>query len=153
MLVVTLIAIVVFAAAFTVPRGNNCNDIFPIFLNKTSFMVFIVSYAFALFSSTTSILMFLSILTARYAEVDFLKSSSKRLIIGLTSLFLAIATTMIAFSAALSIFLDHRVKWVSLLITLSACIPIGLFLMLQVPLLFQMVKSTYWSDIPWQKKG
>ncbi|GMH23317.1 hypothetical protein Nepgr_025160 [Nepenthes gracilis] len=153
MLVATLIATVVFAAAFTVPGGNDGNNGFPIFLNKTSFMVFIVSDAFALFSSTTSILMFLSILTARYAEVDFLKSLPKRLIIGLSSLFLAIATMMIAFGAALSIVLDHRVKWVFLPVTLSACIPIGLFVMLQVPLFFQMVKSTYWSDIPWQKKG
>ncbi|GMH23322.1 hypothetical protein Nepgr_025165 [Nepenthes gracilis] len=153
MLVAALIATVVFTAAFTVPGGNNSDDGIPIFLNTTSFMVFIVSNALALFSSTTSILMFLSILTARYAEEDFLKSLPKRLIIGLASLFLAIATMMIAFGATLSIVLSHRVKWVSLPVTLSACIPIGLFVMLQVPLFVQMVISTYWSDIPWQKKG
>ncbi|GMH23321.1 hypothetical protein Nepgr_025164 [Nepenthes gracilis] len=153
MLVAALIATVVFAAAFTVPGGNNGDDGIPIFLNKTSFMVFIISDAFALFSSTTSILMFLSILTTRYAEEDFLKSLPTRLIIGLASLFLAIATMMIAFSAALSIVLDHRVKWVSVPVTLLACIPVILFMRLQVPLFVQMVKSTYWSDIPWQKKG
>ncbi|GMH23315.1 hypothetical protein Nepgr_025158 [Nepenthes gracilis] len=107
MLVATLIATVVFAATFIVSRGNDGNDDFPIFLNKTSFMAFIVSDAFVLFSSTMSIVMFLSILAAPYAEVDFLKSLLKRLIIGLTSLFLAIAIMMIALGAALLIVLDH----------------------------------------------
>ncbi|BBH08215.1 Ankyrin repeat family protein [Prunus dulcis] len=73
MLVATLVATVVFAAAFTAPGGNN-DDGDPNFLDKKTimFMVFAVSDAISLFASLTSLLMFLSILTARYAEEDFL---------------------------------------------------------------------------------
>ncbi|XP_068343985.1 ankyrin repeat-containing protein NPR4-like [Pyrus communis] len=106
MLVATLIATVVFAAAFTVPGGND-NEGAPNFLEKKSviFLVFVVSDSVALFSSLTSLLMFLSILTARYAEEDFLESLPKRLIIGLATLFFAIAATMVAFGATLLIVL------------------------------------------------
>ncbi|KAL2494116.1 ankyrin repeat-containing protein NPR4-like [Forsythia ovata] len=54
-------------------RGNNNNTGTPIFLNDKSFIIFSISDALALFSSVTSILMFLSILTSRYAEEDFLQ--------------------------------------------------------------------------------
>ncbi|GAB4852387.1 hypothetical protein Ancab_016579 [Ancistrocladus abbreviatus] len=147
MLVAALIATVVFAVAFQVPGGNRSDTGVPFFLKRTSFMIFIVSDALTLFSSTTSILMFLSILTSHFAEQDFLESLPKRLIIGLASLFFAIATMMVAFGATLSIVLEQRLKWVSIPVTLLACFLVGLFAMLQLPLFLQMVKSTYWSDI------
>jgi hypothetical protein len=65
--VATLIATVVFAAAFTVPGGNNQETGIPIFLKNNWFMVFFISDAMAMLSSSTSILIFLSILTSRYA--------------------------------------------------------------------------------------
>ncbi|XP_059434765.1 ankyrin repeat-containing protein At5g02620-like [Corylus avellana] len=74
MLVAALIATVVFAAAFTVPGGNNQEIGIPIFLKRKWFLVFFISDAIALVSSATSILIFLSILTSRYAEEDFLES-------------------------------------------------------------------------------
>ncbi|GAB4852381.1 hypothetical protein Ancab_016573 [Ancistrocladus abbreviatus] len=144
MLVAALIATVVFAAAFQVPEGNKGDTGVPVFLKRTSFMIFIVSDALALFSSTTSILIFLSILTSRFAEQE---SLPKGLIIGLASRFFAIATMSVAFGATLSIVLEQRLKWVSIPVTLLACFPVGLFAMLQLPLFLQMVKSTYWSDI------
>ena len=67
-----LIVTIMFAAVFTIPDGNDQNNGFPIFLNKKLFMAFIVSNALSLFSSSTSVLMFLEILTSRYAEEDFL---------------------------------------------------------------------------------
>ena len=69
MLVATLIATIVFSAAFTVPGCHSQQTDTPILL-----MVFAVSDGLALFTSSTSILMFLSILTSRYAEQDFLHS-------------------------------------------------------------------------------
>ncbi|XP_061360957.1 uncharacterized protein LOC133304895 [Gastrolobium bilobum] len=147
MLVATLIATVVFASVLTVPGGNNQDKGIPIFLQDHTFMVFVVSDAFALFSSMASLLMFLSILTARYAEEDFLKTLPERLILGLASLFLAIVTTMIAFGAALSLVLRERLKWVSIPIALLACVPVALFARLQLPLFIQMIISTYGSRI------
>ncbi|XP_040371330.1 ankyrin repeat-containing protein ITN1 isoform X2 [Rosa chinensis] len=149
MVVATLIATVVFAAAFTVPGGNDGADGNPNFLMKKPliFMVFLVSDAVALFSSLTSVLMFLSILTARYAEEDFIDSLPKRLIIGLASLFFAIAATMVAFGATISIVLSKRFSWVSIPITLLASFPVTLFALLQLPLFIQMVRSTFANTI------
>lgn len=149
MLVATLIATVVFAAAFTVPGGNDDKEGNPNFLMRKPFifMVFMVSDAVALFSSLTSLLIFLSILTARYAEEDFLYSLPKRLIIGLASLLFAIAATMVAFGATISIVLSKRFNWVSIPITLLACFPVTLFAQLQLPLFIQMVQSTFGKSI------
>nr|GEZ97661.1 hypothetical protein [Tanacetum cinerariifolium] len=80
MVVATLIATIVFAAAFTVPAGYGQNSGHPFFQSKATFIVFDVADAISLFSSTTSILIFLSILTSRYAERDFLVSLPKKLI-------------------------------------------------------------------------
>ncbi|XP_043690034.1 ankyrin repeat-containing protein ITN1-like isoform X2 [Telopea speciosissima] len=143
MVVATLIATVVFAAAFTVPGGDNNNNGIPIFIKAKSFMVFAISDALALFSSATSVLMFLSILTSRYAEEDFAKSLPKRMIIGLATLFVSIATMMIAFSATLSIVLDSRMAWVAIPISVFALVPVTLFALLQFPLFIDMIRSTY----------
>lgn len=147
MLVATLIATVVFAASITVPGGNNQEKGFPLFLSDNTFMVFVVSDTLALFSSMVSLLMFLSILTAHYAEEDFLKRLPERIILGLASLFFSIVTTMIAFGAALDLLLRERVKWVSIPIALLACVPVALFAGLQLPLFIQMIISTYGSSI------
>ncbi|KAG4923826.1 hypothetical protein GYH30_049418 [Glycine max] len=147
MLVATLIATVVFAASITVPGGNNQDKGFPIYLLDNTFMVFIVSDTLALFSSMASLLMFLSILTARYTEEDFLRRLPERIILGLASLFFSIVTTMIAFGAALDLLLRERLQWVAIPIALLACVPVALFARLQLPLFIQMIISTYGSRI------
>ncbi|KAI3908805.1 hypothetical protein MKW98_029355 [Papaver atlanticum] len=152
MLVATLIATVVFAAPFTVPGGsisdiNSKDNGIPIFLRKNSFMVFAIADSLALFSSLTSVLMFLSILTSRFSEEDFLTSLPRKLIIGLVTLFLSIAAMMVSFSAVLSIVLGRRFAWFPIAVTLVACVPVALFAMLQFPLLVQMIISTYGASI------
>ncbi|KAI9162319.1 hypothetical protein LWI28_026073 [Acer negundo] len=154
MLVSTLIATVLFAAAFTVPGGNVNDKGIPIFLRTNAFTIFAISDALGLFSSLTSLLMFLAILTARYAIEDFLESLPKKLIIGLGSLFVAIAAMIIAFGATLTIVLSERWLWVSLPITLVASFPVAIFVMLQLPLFIQMIQSTYGASIfrPWPSR-
>ncbi|CAA2964730.1 ankyrin repeat-containing ITN1-like isoform X1 [Olea europaea subsp. europaea] len=147
MLVATLITTVMFAAIFTVPGGNNNNTGTPMFLKDKSFIIFSISDALALFSSVTSILMFLSILTSRYAEEDFLESLPKRLIIGLTTLFFSIASMLLAFSASFFIVVGHQLAWVIIPIALTACVPVTLFAFLQFPLLADVMHSTYGSGI------
>ncbi|KAI3968431.1 hypothetical protein MKW92_012695 [Papaver armeniacum] len=152
MLVSALIATVMFAAAFTVPGGNVESTGTPFFLKTTAFTIFIVSDAISLFASCTSILMFFAILTARYAEQDFLKSLPKKLIIGLASLFISMAAMMAAFGATLVIVLQNRVTWVSIPVTLLATVPVALFGFLQFPLFIDIVRSTYGTGIfTWQK--
>lgn len=154
MLVAALIATVVFAAAITVPGGNDQTKGFPIYLSDHTFMVFVVADALALFSSMASLLMFLSILTAHYAEEDFLRILPERIILGLAYLFFSIVTTMIAFGAALDLLVRDRLKWVAVPVALLAYFPVALFAMLQLPLFIQMITSTYGSRIhhhhsPW----
>ncbi|KAL5824368.1 hypothetical protein ACOSQ3_020431 [Xanthoceras sorbifolium] len=104
----TLIATVLLAAAFTLPGGNVNDKGIPILLRTNTFMVFAISNALGLFSSMTSLVMFLATLTARYVIEDFFESLPKKLIIGLGSLFFAIAAMIIAFGATLTIILSDR---------------------------------------------
>ncbi|OMO65871.1 hypothetical protein COLO4_30951 [Corchorus olitorius] len=147
MLVATLITTVMFAAIFTVPGGNDNGKGTPIFLEAKSFIVFAVSDAFALFSSVTSILMFLSILTSRYAEEDFLRLLPQRLIVGLATLFFSITAMLVAFGATFCIVLSQRLAWIAVPAALFACIPVTLFAFLQFPLLVDMIQSSYGSGI------
>ncbi|XP_059441711.1 ankyrin repeat-containing protein NPR4-like [Corylus avellana] len=141
-----LIATIMFAAAFTVPGGNDQNTGFPIFLNENVFMLFIVSDSLSLFSSATSVLMFLGILTTRYAEEDFLKSLPTKMIIGLSTLFFSIVSMMIAFCAALLLMLRGQ-SWFVIPVICLASVPVTLFALMQFPLLVDMFISTYGSGI------
>ncbi|KAF8036192.1 hypothetical protein BT93_C2027 [Corymbia citriodora subsp. variegata] len=147
MLVSTLIATVLFAAAFTVPRGNDNNTGVPLLLGQNSLLVFTISDALGLFSSVTAILLFLAILTSRFEVEDFLYSLPKKIIMGLSLLFLSLAFMLVAFAATLTIVLDKRLEWALIPITLLASVPVALFVVLQLPLLYQMVKSTYGPSI------
>ena len=83
-----LIVTIIFAAIITVPGGNDQSTGLPMFLNEKLFMLFIICDALSLLSSSTSVLMFLGILTSRYAEEDFLESLPRKMIIGLSTLIL-----------------------------------------------------------------
>ncbi|XP_056161245.1 uncharacterized protein LOC115661829 [Syzygium oleosum] len=144
MVVSTLIATVLFAAAFTVPGTNNGNNGFPL---KGSVMVFAISDGLGLLCSVTAILLFLAILTSRDEPLDFLDSLPKKIIMGLSSLFLSLAFMLVAFAATLTYVLDKTLEWVVIPIALLTSVPVTLFMVLQLPLLFQMVKSTYGPSI------
>ncbi|GKV46097.1 hypothetical protein SLEP1_g53109 [Rubroshorea leprosula] len=148
-----LIITIMFAVAFTVPGGNDQNTGFPIFLNKTAdsstvssptvpFIVFVASDAISLFAASSSVLMFLGILTSRYADKDFLKSLPVKLIFGISLLFISIAAMMVAFCVALFIMLQGRL-WIIIPVTLSASAPIIIFGLLQIPFLLELYNSTF----------
>ncbi|KAL4288389.1 hypothetical protein HN51_055950 [Arachis hypogaea] len=126
--------------------GNDQNNGYPIFLHKNLFMLFIISDAVSPFSSTTSLLVFLGLLTSRYAEDDFLESLPKRLIIGLSAMFISLATMMAAFCAALFLMLQNR-SWIVTPIILLASVPVALYIWLQFPLLVLIFNSTYGPGI------
>ncbi|KAL5577560.1 hypothetical protein UlMin_019259, partial [Ulmus minor] len=145
-IVSALITTVVFAAAFSVPGGNDDNGK-PNYFRSTAFLVFVLSDGAALLFSTVSLLMFLSILTSRYAEQDFRRSLPCKLMIGLGSLFFSIMTMMIAFSFTFVIACHYGFTWVPFLISIFAIVPIVLFAILQFPLLFDTYYSTSFSRI------
>ncbi|KAG2669435.1 hypothetical protein I3760_14G034600 [Carya illinoinensis] len=137
-----LIVTIMFAVAFAIPGGNNQTTGFPIFLKKKLFILFIISDALSFFSSSTSVLMFLGILTSSYAEEDFLEHLPKQMIIGLLTLFCSIVTMMITFSSALLIILHEQLHIAIPLICLAS-VPITFFVRIQFPILKDMIISTY----------
>ncbi|KAK1360448.1 PGG domain-containing protein [Heracleum sosnowskyi] len=144
--VAALLVTMAFAAIFTAPGGNNDGGK-PLFLNETVFIIFAISDAIALFSSSTSVLVFLSVLNSGFAEEDFLYALPKRLTIGLISLFISLASIMVAFSATLALMLRDKIQWIAAPVTLLAGVPMTLFLLLQYPLLVEMVRFAYGRGI------
>ncbi|KAJ0886671.1 putative ankyrin repeat-containing domain, PGG domain, ankyrin repeat-containing domain superfamily [Helianthus annuus] len=138
-----LITTIVFAAAITVPGGSNQEKGTPLFKKEGAFITFAISDAISLFSSVTALLVFLSILTTRFAEKDFLVSLPRRLFIGLFSLFLSTTTMMIAFSATVFLVFCDQNPWMILPISGLAFIPIASFVTLQFPLMVDLFRSTY----------
>lgn len=147
MVVGTLIAALMFSTAFIVPGGTDEKTGLPVFLYHNEYVIFIVANALSMFSSSTSMLIFLGILTARYAENDFFRSLPTKLIVGLSCLFLSIVTMMIAFGAAMIITLHKRLTWATIPIIVLCVIPVTLFCLLQFPLLLEMIYFTYVSSI------
>ncbi|KAF5956519.1 hypothetical protein HYC85_003744, partial [Camellia sinensis] len=142
-----LIATIAFAAVITVPGGINGTNGVPVFSKENAFIVFIISDAISLFTSTMSLLMFLSILTSRYAESDFLYVLPKRLIIGLVTLFMSITTMILAFSSTLYLVFGNSKEWTLIPVAALACLPITSFVSLQFPLLVDLISSTYGPGI------
>ncbi|KAF7148624.1 hypothetical protein RHSIM_Rhsim03G0047800 [Rhododendron simsii] len=146
-IVAALIATIVFAAAITVPGGNNNDNGHPLLSKQKAFIIFGISDALALFSSITSVLMFLLILTSRYAEKDFLYTLPNRLITGLITLFVSILSTMVAFGAILYLVFGDNKPWILIPVVALASVPVTLFGALQFPLLVEMIQATYGRGI------
>nr|KAJ0189798.1 hypothetical protein LSAT_V11C800396410 [Lactuca sativa] len=147
MVTTTLIVTVAFAVAFTVPGGYNQETGFPIFHHETSFLVFVIADAISLFSSSTSLLVFLSILTSRYGQRDFLYSLPRKLMLGLLTLFISVVPMMVTFAAGFFVLYNNGLKWVPIVISILAAIPVMLFALLQLPVWSDMFRSTFDSSV------
>ncbi|CAN6708320.1 unnamed protein product [Malus baccata var. baccata] len=140
----TLIITIMFAAVFTVPGGYDEGTGLHIFLTKKVFIAFMVSDALSLFSSTTSVIMFLGVITSRYHEDEFHGSLPTKMIIGLFTLFLSIASMMIVFSCAIYIMLDGK-SWIVIPTILLASVPLTSYLWMQYPLLVESFLLLDWE--------
>ncbi|XP_020216100.1 uncharacterized protein LOC109799869 isoform X2 [Cajanus cajan] len=124
-LVGILITTVMFAAAFTVPD------------------------AISLFTSATSVLIFIWILTSRFAEKDFLKRIPFKLLAGLGFLFLSVASMMVAFCAALGVVLNHYWAYKRLFIggAILGSIPVFVLVPSQLRLIYEILLYTLSNPI------
>lgn len=141
-----LMATIAFAASITVPGGTDRKG-YPNLDNREAFTIFAITDAVSLFTSCTSLLMFLSILTSRYAESDFLLVLPRRLIFGLVTMFIAITTMMMSFSATFYLMFQHQRIWHMAFVLALASLPVTSFVLLQFPLLTDVILSTYGRGI------
>ncbi|KAM0006822.1 putative PGG domain-containing protein [Helianthus debilis subsp. tardiflorus] len=138
-----LIVTVVFAAAITVPGGSNQESGIPVFKKEFAFTIFALSNAFALFTATTALLEFLTILTARFYERDFMYNLPKAVVIGLLMLILSTSSMMVAFAATLFLVFCEQRLWMLPPICAFACIPIWFVVLGKLSLFIDLIQSTY----------
>uniref|UniRef100_A0A1J3FST8 Ankyrin repeat-containing protein n=1 Tax=Noccaea caerulescens TaxID=107243 RepID=A0A1J3FST8_NOCCA len=139
MLVATLIATVVFASAFALPGGGDDAG-FPKLHKKLWFDLFLLSDFISLISSVASIVLFLSILTCRYAEEDFRTALTTKLLLGLFTLFVSIISMVFAFTATMILIRSKEPIWNTILIGSLAS---------AAALSFSRLHYRLWFDMLW----
>ncbi|CAM8946701.1 unnamed protein product [Rhodiola kirilowii] len=122
-------ATVSFVAAIKVPRLSD-NDRQMLGLERrASSNMFEVANAISLFSSCASVLMFLSILTSRYEEGDFLRAVPARLIIGFLTLFIFPVSMMVALSSRIYLMRGHgHQTWILGCVIVLYCVLVSIIL-------------------------
>ncbi|KAF3961104.1 hypothetical protein CMV_014244 [Castanea mollissima] len=78
-------------------------------------------------------------------ENDFLISLPTRLMFGISTLFISIATMVLAYTGAIFLIHDHKYVWVPTLIVFLACATVTLFAWQHFHLWVDTIRSTYWS--------
>ncbi|GKV51861.1 hypothetical protein SLEP1_g58484 [Rubroshorea leprosula] len=139
--VAALIATVAFATSSAVPGGSR-NDGKPNMESQPAFNVFAFSSITALCFSITALVMFLVILTSRYQERDFMTHLPKKLLFGLTSLFVSIASMLVSFCAGHFLILKENLKYAAFPVYAVTCLPVTLFAAAQFPLYFDLARAT-----------
>ncbi|KAJ4702501.1 Ankyrin repeat [Melia azedarach] len=127
--VATLTATVAFAAALTVPGGNNQNTGFPIFIEKATFQVFAISDAVSLLFSLTSMTTFLNIFISRYAEEDMLWRLPRKFYIGMLALLISLVALVAMFSTISFIFFNKKSLWAAIVVAIVAPTPLYMLLL------------------------
>ncbi|GMI73801.1 hypothetical protein HRI_001049400 [Hibiscus trionum] len=153
--VAALIATVAFATSTTVPGGVKSESGTPTLENHPAFDVFAISSLITLCFSVTAVVMFLSILTSRYQERDFRIDLPRKLLLGLTSLFVSIASVLVSFCAGHFFILKDKLKYAAFPVYAVTCLPVTLFAIAQFPLyldlawaLFKKVPKRSYKAIP-----
>lgn len=141
--VAALIATVAFATSATLPGGVNQDTGHPTLEREPAFNLFAISSLIALCCSITAVVMFLSILTSRYQEYDFGRDLPRKLILGLTSLFMSIVSMLVSFCAGHYFVLKDQLQYAALPIYAVTSLPVTLFALAQCPLYFDLVWATF----------
>ncbi|OVA03468.1 Ankyrin repeat-containing domain [Macleaya cordata] len=141
--VAALIATVAFATAATVPGGVKSETGAPTLEKEPAFSAFAISSLVALCFSVTSVIMFLSILTSRYQEQDFGSDLPRKLIVGLSSLFISIASMLVSFCAGHFFVLKDKLRYAAYPLYATTCLPVAFFAAAQFPLYFDLIRATF----------
>ncbi|XP_021821937.1 uncharacterized protein LOC110763456 [Prunus avium] len=141
--VAALIATVAFATSTTVPGGVKDDSGKPTLENQPAFGIFAISSLVALCFSVTALVMFLSILTSRHQDKDFAKDLPRRLLVGLTSLFVSIASMLVSFCAGHFFVIRDKFKYAAFPVYAITCLPVTFFALVQFPLYVDLVRATF----------
>ncbi|KAF4367342.1 hypothetical protein F8388_025760 [Cannabis sativa] len=142
--IAVLIATVAFATSTAIPGGTKESNGKPKLENYFAFDMFAILSLVALCFSITALVMFLSILTSRYEENDFAKDLPTKLFLGLTSLFVSIASIIGSFCAAHFFVLeDNLSKHAVYPVYAVTCLPITIFAFVQFPLYVDLIHATF----------
>ncbi|WJZ90105.1 hypothetical protein VitviT2T_009275 [Vitis vinifera] len=141
--VAALIATVAFATSSTVPGGVKEKVGTPTLEDEPAFDIFAISSLVALCFSVNAVIMFLAILTSRYQERDFRIYLPRKLLVGLTSLFVSIASMLISFCAGHYFVLMDKLQYTAILVYAVTCLPVIFFAVAQFPLYFDLMWATF----------
>ncbi|XP_052197243.1 uncharacterized protein LOC127804422 [Diospyros lotus] len=141
--VATLIVTIMFAAASASPGSNKEDAGICTNLQSKYVTAYIISDAFSMFFSCTSAMIFLGIHTSLFREEDFLIKLPLALMFGLFTLFLSIATMLVAFGIALVIMLRLRFVWISIPLLMIGSIPVIIYAILHVRIFIRVLRLTF----------
>ncbi|XP_058784019.1 uncharacterized protein LOC131658777 [Vicia villosa] len=139
--VAALLAGVSFAASSTVPGGNKSETGEPTLEGRPAFDAFAMSSVIGLCFSVTALIMFLSILTSRKDAKDFRNDLPRKLLWGMSSLFLSIVAMLVAFCSGHFFLIDHKFKHIVFLIYAVTCFPVTLYAAAQLPLYIDLLRG------------
>ncbi|KAK4254541.1 hypothetical protein QN277_009912 [Acacia crassicarpa] len=145
--VAALVAGVSFATSSQVPGGTDDKTGRPKLEGQPPFDLFAVTALIALCFSVTALIMFLAILTSRKQPKDFKTTLPRRLLLGLSSLFVSIVSMLISFCAAHFFVLEDRFKRRVFLLYVATCLPVSFYAIAQFPLYMDLLKFIF-SRVP-----
>lgn len=137
--VATLITTVAFASANAIPGGYNDGGAAILETNDPFFM-FAISSLIALCFSSTSVIMFLGILTSRFETKSFGSSLPWKLLIGLSCLYFSIIAMLLSFCTAHNFLVAHRLHNLTTLLYTLTFLPVAfIFAIVQLPLYLDLL--------------
>ncbi|XP_061374344.1 uncharacterized protein LOC133316591 [Gastrolobium bilobum] len=141
--VAALVATVAFTTSTAIPGGPDQETGIPLLRGEPPFNVFAIASLVALCSSVTALILFLSILTSRYQEKDFVVDLPRKLLLGLTTLFTSIASVLVSFCAGHFFIIEDKLKYAVYPIYAVTCLPVTFFALVQLPLYFDLTLAIF----------
>ncbi|KAL7172381.1 hypothetical protein ACSBR2_031970 [Camellia fascicularis] len=140
-IVAALIATVASATSVSVPGGTKGHGE-PVLGREPMFEIFSFSSLGTLCFSLTAVVMFLAIFTSRHQPTDFGCILPTKLLIGLTALFLSIASVLVSFCGEHFFIVRDILKDAKAVEYVVAVIPVLVFAIAQFPLYFKLIWAT-----------
>ncbi|XP_058788008.1 uncharacterized protein LOC131662285 [Vicia villosa] len=141
--VAVLLAGVAFATSSTVPGGNKSDTGEPTLKGKPAFDTFAMSSLIGLCFSVAALIMFLAIITSKKEAKDFRVDLPRKLLLGLSSLFLSMVALFVAFCSTHFFLIDDKFKHIVFLIYSVTCFPLTLYAVSQLPLYIELLRNIF----------